>query len=55
MCDFNADGSYFDEGSTSDIDVYHWVIDDSVDTTTKSTDYTYDGIVLNDNSDLTGD
>ncbi|AKB84512.1 endonuclease/exonuclease/phosphatase family protein [Methanococcoides methylutens] len=55
MGDFNADGSYFDEDSTSDLDAYHWVIDDTVDTTTKSTDYTYDRIVLTDNSDLTGD
>lgn len=55
MGDFNADGSYFDEDSTSDLDQYHWVIDDSVDTTTKSTDYTYDRIVLTDSSDLVGD
>ncbi|WP_440952067.1 exonuclease/endonuclease/phosphatase family protein [Methanococcoides sp. FTZ1] len=55
MGDFNADGSYFDEDSTSDLDAYHWVIDDTVDTTTKSTDYTYDRIVLTDSSDLVGD
>jgi hypothetical protein len=39
MGDFNADGSYFDEDSTLDIDEYNWVIDDSIDTTTKSTDF----------------
>jgi len=55
MGDLNADGSYFDEDSTSDLDEYHWVIDDSQDTTTKSTDYTYDRIILTDNSDLAGE
>jgi endonuclease/exonuclease/phosphatase family metal-dependent hydrolase len=55
MGDLNADGSYFDEDGTSDLDAYYWVIDDSQDTTTKSTDYTYDRIILTDNSDLTGD
>lgn len=53
--DFNADGSYFDEDSTSDIDEYTWVIDDSIDTTTKNTDYTYDRIVLTDSADFTGE
>jgi len=42
MGDLNADGSYFDGDSTSDLDPYYWVIDNSQDTTTKSTDYTYD-------------
>ncbi|MDI3484788.1 MAG: deoxyribonuclease-like protein [Methanolobus sp.] len=55
MGDLNADGSYFDEDSTSDLDAYYWVIDDSQDTTTKSTDYTYDRIFLTDDSDLAGD
>jgi len=55
MGDLNADGSYFDEDSTSDLDEYYWVIDDSKDTTTKSTDYTYDRIILTDSSDFTGD
>jgi endonuclease/exonuclease/phosphatase family metal-dependent hydrolase len=55
MGDFNADGSYFDEDSTSDLDEYTWVIDDSIDTTTKSTDYTYDRIVLTDTADFTGE
>ncbi|RSD34185.1 MAG: deoxyribonuclease I [Methanohalophilus sp.] len=55
MGDFDADGSYFDEDSTSDLDEYTWVIDDSIDTTTKSTDYTYDGIVLTDSADFTGE
>ena len=36
---------------------YYWLIDDSVDTTTKSTDYTYDRIIITDSavSDLYGD
>lgn len=55
MGDLNADGSYFDEDSTSDLDAYYWVIDDSQDTTTRSTDYTYDRIILTDDSDLAGD
>jgi len=55
MGDLNADGSYFDEDGTSDLDAYQWVIDDSKDTTTKSTDYTYDRIILTDDSDLAGD
>ena len=42
MGDLNADGAYFDEDGTSTLSGsgYYWVIDDSVDTTTKSTDYT---------------
>ncbi|TGC09441.1 exonuclease/endonuclease/phosphatase family protein [Methanolobus halotolerans] len=55
MGDLNADGSYFDEDGTSDLDAYQWVIDDTVDTTTKSTDYTYDRIILTDESDLAGE
>ncbi|WP_406669858.1 endonuclease/exonuclease/phosphatase family protein [Methanolobus sp. ZRKC4] len=55
MGDLNADGSYFDEDSTSDLDEYYWLIDDSEDTTTKSTDYTYDRIILTDDSDFTGE
>jgi hypothetical protein len=54
MGDFNADGSYFDEDSTSDLDEYAWVIDDSIYAITKSTDYTYDRIVLTDSADFTG-
>ena len=50
MGNFNVDSLYFDDDSTSDLDVYHWVIDDSLDTTTKSTDYTYDRIVSTDNN-----
>jgi len=34
MGDLNADGSYFNEDSSSDLDAYYWVIDDSQDTTT---------------------
>ena len=59
MGDLNADGSYFNEDSTSALSGsgYHWVIDDSIDTTTKSTDYTYDRIIVTDSavSDLAGD
>ncbi|AKB85380.1 endonuclease/exonuclease/phosphatase family protein [Methanococcoides methylutens] len=55
MGDFNADGNYFDEDSSSDLDAYFWLIDDSIDTTTKSTDYTYDRIVMTDTSDIVGD
>lgn len=55
MGDLNADGSYFDEDGTSNLDGYEWVIDDSQDTTTKSTDYTYDRIVLTDDSDIAGE
>lgn len=48
MGDFNADGSYFDEdgGSTLNSEEYTWVIGNDMDTTTKSTDYTYDRIVF---------
>ena len=57
MGDLNADGSYFNENSTSDMSgpEYIWIIDNSLDTTTKSTDYTYDRIVLTDASDYTND
>jgi hypothetical protein len=54
MGDLNADGRYFDEDSASYLDDYYWLIDDSVDTTTKSTDYTYDRTILTDTSDLSG-
>jgi hypothetical protein len=59
MDDLNADGSYYDEDGISTLSgsEYYWVIDDSVDTTTKSTDYTYDRIIVTDSavSDLSGD
>jgi len=59
MGDLNADGSYFDEDGVSTMSgsEYYWLIDDSVDTTTKSTDYTYDRIIVTDSavSDLSGD
>jgi endonuclease/exonuclease/phosphatase family metal-dependent hydrolase len=47
MGDFNADGGYFDEDGPSPfkgVD-YNWVVDNGVDTMTK-TDWTYDRIVL---------
>jgi deoxyribonuclease-1-like protein len=39
MGDLNADGAYFDEKSASTLSgsEYYWVIDNSQDTTTKST------------------
>jgi endonuclease/exonuclease/phosphatase family metal-dependent hydrolase len=52
--DLNADGTYFDEDSMSDLNEYQWIIDNSLDTTTRSTDYTYDRIILTDDSDYTG-
>ena len=59
MGNLNADGSYYDEDGTSSMSgsEYYWVIDDSVETTTKSTDYTYDLIIITDSvvSDLSGD
>jgi len=59
MGDLNADGAYFDENGTSSLSggEYYWVIDNSVDTTTKSIEYTYDRIIITDSvvSDLSGD
>ena len=59
MGDLNADGAYFDEEGTSSLSggEYYWVINDGVDTTTKSTEYTYDRIIITDSavSDFTGD
>ena len=59
MGDLNADGAYFDEDGTSTLSgsEYYWVIGDGVDNTTKSTDYTYDRIIVTDSavSDFTGD
>ncbi|MEA3282502.1 MAG: LamG-like jellyroll fold domain-containing protein, partial [Euryarchaeota archaeon] len=48
MGNLNADCSYFDEDSSSTMSGsnYHWCIDNSVDTTTKSTDCTYDRIII---------
>ncbi len=57
--DLNADGSYFDEDSFSTMSGgdYVWLISNSVDTTTKATDYTYDRIIITSPavSDFTGD
>ena len=59
MGDLNADGSYFDEDGASTLSSsgYYWVIGDGVDTTTKSTEYTYDRIIVTDSAlgDLSGD
>ena len=48
MGDFNADGSYFDEDSSSNLfkaSGYNWLITNDMDTMVK-TDYTYDRIVI---------
>jgi deoxyribonuclease-1-like protein len=46
--DFNADGSYFDENDSRNPlknSRYHWIIDNTFDTMTK-TDWTYDRMIL---------
>lgn len=57
--DLNADCSYFDEDSNSTMSdsSYFWCINNSLDTTTKSTDCTYDRIIITNAavSDFTGD
>lgn len=59
MGDLNADCSYFKEDSQSPLKSmnYFWVINNSVDTTTKSTDCTYDRIIITTSTkeDFTGD
>jgi deoxyribonuclease-1-like protein len=59
MGDLNADCSYFDEDSTSTLSCsdYYWCINNSVDTTTKTTDCTYDRIIITTSAvtDFTGD
>jgi deoxyribonuclease-1-like protein len=59
MGDLNADCSYFDEDSTSTLcgSDYYWCINNSVDTTTKTTDCTYDRIIITNEavSDFTRD
>ena len=52
MGDFNADGTYFDEDSTSNMFrsyKYNWLITNEMDTMVK-TDYTYDRIVILDST-----
>ena len=48
MGDLNADCTYFKENSQSPLRSadYYWVINNSFDTTTKSTDCTYDRIII---------
>lgn len=48
MGDLNADCTYFKENSQSPLRStdYSWIINNSVDTTTKSTDCTYDRIII---------
>ncbi len=50
MGDLNADGSYFDEDGpcTLRCSDYFWCIDNGMDTTTSSTDCTYDRIIITD-------
>ena len=58
MGDMNADCSYFNEDLSSPITTdYHWCINNSIDTTTKTTDCTYDRIIITNPafSDFTGD
>lgn len=50
MGDLNADGSYFNENSQNSLSKYHWLIGNSLDTTTGSTDYTYDRIITTDSA-----
>ena len=48
MGDLNADGSYFDEDDTTTMrcEEYTWLITNDFDTTTKSTNATYDRIII---------
>ncbi len=59
MGDLNTDCSYFNENGQSPLrsSDYNWVINNSVDTTTKSTDCTYDRIIITNpvKTDFTGD
>ena len=59
MGDLNADCSYFNENSQSPLRSgdYYWIINNSIDTTTKSTDCTYDRIIKTNpaKTDFTGD
>jgi len=52
MGDFNADGSYFDEGGASPLKTsqFTWAITNDMDTMTK-TDWTYDRIIMTDATD----
>ncbi len=59
MGDLNSDCNYFKEDGQSPLKTsdYYWVINNSVDTTTKSTDCTYDRIIITNpaKTDFTGD
>ncbi|MCQ1537070.1 endonuclease/exonuclease/phosphatase [Methanosarcina sp. KYL-1] len=59
MGDLNADGSYFDEDSANSLsgEEYSWLINNSLDTTTGSTDCTYDRIIATGDAEshFTGD
>lgn len=45
MGDFNADCDYYDNSKETQFDKWNWLIDDSMDTTTTSTDCAYDRII----------
>ncbi len=59
MGDLNADCSYFNENNQSSLrsNDYYWVINNTLDTTTKSTDCTYDRIIITNpaRTDFTGE
>lgn len=59
MGDLNADCGYFNENNQSPLrsNDYNWIINNSVDTTTKSTDCTYDRIIITNpaKTDFTGE
>ncbi len=59
MGDLNVDCGYFNENSQSPLrsSEYFWIINNSVDTTTKSTDCTYDRIIITNpaRTDFTGE
>ena len=48
--DLNADCSYFNEDLNSTLSDYYWCINNSVDTTTKATNCTYDRIIITNSS-----
>lgn len=52
MGDLNADCSYFDEEKASSMsgEEYYWLIDNCIDTTTGTTDCTYDRIIITENT-----
>ncbi len=45
--DLNADGAYYNNSKNTEFDSWNWLIKDEEDTTTKSTSYAYDRIIVN--------